>query len=110
MTQACSYLAEISCFFFDRQGIQEHEINETVVCHAGMTDIADDETSLDITSQFLFGFLPVTYTGYYLYYFIHGKPELVVRVGMLVGMLVGMPVCSLCRALMYNQMYLQLSF
>ena len=42
MTQACSSLAELSCHFY-KQGISEHESNEMVVCHAGMTDKTDDE-------------------------------------------------------------------
>ena len=43
MTQTCSSLAQISCLF-NKQGIPEHESNEVVVCHAGMTDKIDDET------------------------------------------------------------------
>ena len=30
---------------FYKQGIPEHESNEMVVCHAGMTDKRDDETA-----------------------------------------------------------------
>ena len=30
---------------FYKQGIPEHESNEMVVCHADMTDIANDETA-----------------------------------------------------------------
>ena len=47
-------LAHIYCLFY-KQGIPEHEFNEMVVCHGGMTDKTDDETKLHIPSGFLSG-------------------------------------------------------
>ena len=44
-----------------------HESNEMVMCHAGMSDKADDETAPHSIAVSL-GIWPVLYLGHWLYY------------------------------------------